>query len=97
MEYTLIPSTFFLEQLTDLSVSCKKQIDNKLELLKKNPYRNKKITGYPLFLFRIRFKDEQKEKRIVYLVDKPYVKILCIQIEKITIRTLEHFLKHGYL
>ena len=74
MEYTIKPSHFFLKQLDGVSDKAAKIIKEKLELIKINPYSYKRISGYDLFLFRIRFKDVNKEKRVVYLVDKPFVK-----------------------
>ena len=78
MEYTLKPSHFFLEQLDELSERAAKLIEQKIRLAKINPYRYKRIYGYKLFLFRIRFEDSRKEKRVIYLVDEPFVKLLCI-------------------
>ena len=78
MDFILKPSEFFLEQLDELSDKAKRILEEKMLLLKANPFRYKRIQGYGLFLFRIRFEDNQKEKRVIYLVDKPYVKILCI-------------------
>jgi|TARA_B100001971_G_C18261910_1_gene587751 mRNA-degrading endonuclease RelE of RelBE toxin-antitoxin system len=93
VEYEIIPSTFFLEQINDLSDDAKKLIGEKLELAKINPYRFKRIEGYKLFLFRIRFEDERKEKRVVYLVDKPRVKVLCILDRSGEYKQLRKFLK----
>ena len=78
MDYILKPSEFFLQQLDQLSGKAKQLIEGKLKLVKINPFRYKRIHGYKLFLFRIRFEDKQREKRIIYLVDKPHVKLLCI-------------------
>ena len=78
MEYELIPSKFFLEQIDELSDEAAKLIEDKLLLAKINPYRFKRVEGYKLFLFRIRFEDDRKEKRVVYLVDKPKVKTPAI-------------------
>ena len=98
MEYEIIPSKFFLEQIDKLTDDSKKLIEEKLLLAKMNPYRFKRIEGYKLFLFRIRFEDERKEKRIVYLVDKPKVKVLCILDRNSEYKQLRKFLKrHGYL
>lgn len=55
--YELISSKFFLNQLDDLDDSSKKLLKEKLLLVKVNPYRYKRIKGYDLFLFRIRFED----------------------------------------
>ena len=98
MEYEVIPSNFFLEQINELSDEAVKLIEEKLLLTKVNPYRFKRIKGYKLFLFRIRFEDNRKEKRVVYLVDKPKVKVLCILDRSSEYKQLRKFLKgHGYL
>ncbi len=98
MEYEVIPSEFFLEQIDELSDEAAKLIEDKLRLAKINPFRFKRIEGYSLFLFRIRFEDNRKEKRVVYLVDKPKVKVLCILDRSSEYNQLRKFLKsHGYL
>lgn len=98
MKYELIPSKFFLEQIEKLSNESSKLIEEKLLLVKINPYRYKRIKGYRLFLCRIRFEDKRKEKRLVYLVDKPKVKVLCILDRGSEYKQLRKFLKrYGYL
>ena len=93
MVYTIKPSYFFLQQIDNLSDEATKLIVNKLKLAKINPFRYKRIKGYGLFLFRIRFEDERKEKRIVYLVDKPFIKILCILDRDKEYKDLKKYLK----
>ncbi len=93
MEYILKPSHFFLKQIDGLSNNAKEIVENKLKLLKINPFRNKRIHGYKLFLFRIRFEDYRKEKRIIYLVDKPYVKLICILDRDKEYNDLKKYLK----
>jgi len=98
MDYILRPSEFFLQQITELSDEAARLIEKKIRLVKSNPYRYKRIYGYRLFLFRIRFEDDRKEKRIIYLVDKPYIKILCILDRDKEYRDLRKYLrKLGYL
>jgi|SRR3989344_6517737 len=98
MEYEVIPSNFFLEQINELSDEAVKLIEEKLLLTKVNPYRFKRIKGYKLFLFRIRFENERKEKRVIYLVDKPKIKVLCILDRDKEYKDLRNFLKRfGYL
>ena len=63
MEYEIVPSKFFLEQIDELSDEATKLIEEKLRLAKINPYRFKRVEGYKLFLFRIRFEDDRKEKK----------------------------------
>ncbi len=98
MEFELKPSLFFLEQLEDLSDQAKRILEDRLKLAKINPFRNKRIQGYNLFLFRIRFEDKHKEKRVIYLVDKNYVKLLCILDRGDEYKDLKRYLqKLGYL
>ena len=98
IEYVLKPSQFFLEQVDELSDEAAKLIEGKIKLLKVNPFRNKRIHGLDLFLFRIRFEDNRKEKRIIYLVDKPYVKLICIIDRDSGYKKLRKYLKQlGYL
>ena len=96
-EYFLKPSKFFLEQVEELSDKAAGIVNDKLRLLKANPFRNKRIHGLDLFLFRIRFEDERKEKRVIYMVDKPYVKIICIIDRDSGYKKLRKYLKQlGY-
>jgi len=98
MEYVIIPSQFFLQQVEELSSEAAKLIEAKLKLAKINPFRNKRIQGHKLFLFRIRFEDERREKRVIYLVDKPYIKVLCILDRDKEYKDLEKYLKKlGYI
>lgn len=98
MEYIIKPSQFFLQQVDELSSEAAKLIEQKLKLAKINPFRYKRILGYKLFLFRIRFEDGRKEKRIVYLVDNPYIKVLCILNRDKEYKDLKKYLKKlGYI
>lgn len=74
----LIPSKLFLEQLDNLSSSGKNLIKSKLFLIKKNPFRFKQIHNSQYLVFRVRFSDNKKEKRLIYLVKKDEIKLLCI-------------------
>jgi mRNA-degrading endonuclease RelE of RelBE toxin-antitoxin system len=93
VKFELVPTKLFLEQAKELSDKAAEIVKNKLILAEKNPFRNKRIKGYNLFLFRIRFEDERKEKRIIYLVEKPKVKILCIIDRDNEYKDLKKFLK----
>ena len=93
MEYELKPSHFFLQQIDELSDKAKRVVENRLKLVKVNPFRNKRIRGYNLFLFRIRFEEQHREKRAIYLVDKPFVKLLCILDRDKEYKDLKKYLK----
>ncbi|MFH0869636.1 MAG: hypothetical protein V1866_01100 [archaeon] len=95
--FELKPTDFFLEQTNGLSDEAAKLIAEKLKLAKINPFRYKRILGHGLFLFRIRFEDRNKEKRVIYLVDKPFVKVLCILDRDKEYKDLEKYLRRlGY-
>jgi len=97
MNYEFVPTAFFLEQLDALSKEAKSIIDERLRLVKVNPFRNKRIKGYNYFLFRIRFEDNKKEKRIIYLVDKPKIYLMCILDRDKEYKDLKKYLKKvGY-
>jgi mRNA-degrading endonuclease RelE of RelBE toxin-antitoxin system len=93
MNYVLKPTHFFLEQLDNLSYKSKQILKEKIELIKINPTRNKRILGYNLFLFRIRFSDSKKEKRLIYLLDKKEIKILCILDRDKNYKDLKKYLR----
>ena len=98
MEFVIKPSEFFLEQVEELSAKAARIVEDKIRMLKVNPFRFKRIEGQGLFLFRIRFEDDQKEKRVIYLVDKPQVKILCILDRDKEYKDLRKYLERlGYL
>ncbi len=93
MSFTLKPSQLLLEQIEELSAETARTLESKLQLLKLNPYHYKRIHGHNLSLFRILFSDNQKEKRVIYLVDKPYVKILFILDRDNDYKDLKKYLK----
>ena len=98
MEYIIKPSHFFLQQVDEISDETAKLIEEKLKLAKTNPYRYKRIYGHKLVLFRIRFEEGRKEKRVVYLVDKPFIKVLCILDRDKEYKDLKNYLKRlGYI
>jgi len=97
MEFLIQAHPLFVEQLDELSPDSKRILNNKIKLIKSNPFRNKRIQGYHLPLFRIRFEDNRKEKRMIYLVDKPCIKLICIIDRDKDYKDLEEYLKRvGY-
>lgn len=77
-EYVLEPTELFLEQVDELSHESAKLLEEKLCLAKLNPQRNKRLVGYGLFIFRIRFKDRNREKRCVYFLRGNSIIVCCI-------------------
>jgi NMD protein affecting ribosome stability and mRNA decay len=93
VEYALLPSEFFLTQAAELSDEAARLVSQKLLLAKQNPYRFKRIHSEGLFLFRIRFEDGRKEKRVIYLVERPHIKVLCILDRDKEYKDLRRYLK----
>jgi len=87
-EFTLKPSNLFLEQLDEAKSETAKRLEEKLRLLKGNPYRYKSILRYGLFLCGIRFAEQGKEKRLVCLVQGRIIKIPCILDRKKTLKNI---------
>lgn len=93
MSYVLKPSPAFLEQLDNLSEGSRRILEEKIRLIRENPFRYKRIKGHNLLLFRIRLSDARKEKRVVYLVEKSYIKLVCILDRKKEYKDLHKYLK----
>jgi hypothetical protein len=97
MEYAILPTNLFLAQLEGISQEARHTLEKKLDLVKLNPYRNKRIHGHNLLLFRILFEDGRKEKRFIYLVEKPTIMLICILDRNKDYKDLEGNLKRlGY-
>ena len=93
MEFIIRPTNLFLAQLKELSKDARTILEKKLALAKLNPYRNKRIHGYHLLLFRIRFEDTRKEKRLICLVEKPTIILVCILDRDKDYKYLSDYLK----
>lgn len=66
--YTIIPTRHFLKQVVNLDKETRTVLGEKIELLRTNPFRFKKIHGYRGTILRIRFSAKGKGKRLVYEV-----------------------------
>ena len=94
MEFKIIPSRVFNKQLSKLGTQTRQQIYKKIELLKENPYRNKKITSKRFNkLFRIRINVDKKEMRLIYVVIEPKVILACFLERKKDYKDLDKYLK----
>ena len=74
----IIFSRRFYEQLPTLSDDAKEIVDKKLDLLKHNPFRFKRLFYPDRHLFRIRFSDRRAEKRIIFEVKDDSIIVWCI-------------------
>ncbi len=85
---------FFLNQASKLNYKTKQIVKNKINQIESNPTHFRRVQGFPLPLHRIRIKD----KRIIYLLEKEEITILCITERKYNYKDLKKYLqKLGYL
>ncbi len=94
-EFKLKPTELFLSQLEELNLKNNEidKLNYKLDLLKINPKRNKSLFLEKYNLLRIRFTTTSKELRIVYTIERPFVKILFILDRSKNYKDLEKYLK----
>lgn len=90
--FTLEHAPQFLEQLDEISPAAAKLIERKVELIKQNPFRSKRLFFPGRHLFRIRFEDMRKEKRLIYEVVDNKIIIRCILDRNKEYEDLERYL-----
>ena len=93
MRYEIKSLKFFLRQLEDLDEKSKRVIKDKINLIKENPYRYKRIRSKQYSkVFRIRFSIQGKETRLIYVVIEPNVVLCCLIDRKKDYKDLEKYL-----
>ncbi len=94
MNFTVIPTKVFLEQLRGLEEKEKRIIESKIELLKINPFRFKKIHSKTYNkVFRIRLTINNVDARLIYTIMEPNVILVCILARKNDYSDLERYLR----
>ncbi|MBT7063063.1 hypothetical protein HN924_03800 [Candidatus Woesearchaeota archaeon] len=93
MKFKIIPTKQFLEQAKSLDVKTKRILNNKIDLLKKNPYRFKKLHGFNLKLFEIKLNIEHAPARLIYTVIEPNVILICFLHRKNDFKDLDKYVK----
>jgi len=93
MRFNIIPSNQFLKQLKEINPISRKLIEDKIELIKQNPYRYKRINSKKFSkVFRVRFSIENKETRLIYVVIDPNIILVCLLERKKDYKDLEKYL-----
>lgn len=79
MIYTIKTLETFKKQVENLDEKSKRIIKEKIELIKSNPYRYKKIHSN-LFsrVFRIRLTINNNDTRLIYAVLEPNIILVCL-------------------
>tara|TARA_Y100000310_G_C20694627_1_gene824686 strand:+ start:2461 stop:2760 length:300 start_codon:yes stop_codon:yes gene_type:complete len=94
MVYKIKALGFFKDQVSNLSKESRKLIYDKIELIKQNPYRFKRIRSKQFSkVFRVRFSIERKEVRLIYVVLSSNIVLVCILDRDRDYKDLEKYLK----
>ena len=84
----------FKEQISRLDEKSRKIIHDKIQLIKENPYRYKRIySKHYSRVFRIRFSIERKETRLIYIVIEPNIILVCLLDRKKDYKNLDKYVK----
>ena len=94
MNYRIKALDVFLNQIKCLDKKSKDIIKEKIELIKENPFRFKRIHSR-LFtkVFRVRLNIQKRESRLIYVVLKPNVILVCLLSRKKDYKDLEKYLR----
>lgn len=93
MSYEIAATKIFLEQIEKLNAKNKKQIENKIDLIKQNPFRFKAIHS-KLFsrVFRVRLNIDSKETRLIYILLGSKIILVCLLDRSGDYKDLESYL-----
>jgi len=93
MSYTIKALEIFKEQIERLDEKSKRIIKNKIDLIKLNPYRYKRVHSN-LFskVFRIRLTINNKENRLIYVILEPNIILVCLLDREKDYKDLEKYL-----
>lgn len=93
MSFEIKALDYFLKQIKKLDEKSKKIIKQKIELIKENPFRFKRIHSERFNkVFRVRLNIRGKETRLIYVVLEPNILIVCLLERKKEYRDLENYL-----
>jgi len=93
MNHNIKSLEFFKKQIEKLDLRSRKIIYDKIQLIKQNPYRFKKIHSKKYSrVFRVRFSISGKEIRLIYVVIEPNIILVCLLDRKKDYTDLEKYL-----
>lgn len=85
---------FFKKQVEYLDQSSRNLIYNRIQLIKENHYRYKRIHSKQFSkVFRVRLNIGNKETRLIYIVIEPNIIVACLLDRKKDYKNLEKYLK----
>ena len=94
MNFIIKALEIFEDQIKDLDDKSKRIINDKINLIKENPYRYKRIHS-KLFskVFRVRLNIKSEETRLIYVVIEPNIILVCLLERRKDYKDLEKYLK----
>ena len=93
MKYQIKALKQFQKQVLNLDQSSKRIISDKINLIKENPYRYKRIYSKQYSkVFRIRLSIDRKEVRLIYVIIEPNIILVCLLDRKKDYKDLEKYL-----
>jgi mRNA-degrading endonuclease RelE of RelBE toxin-antitoxin system len=93
MSFEIVPSKYFLDQIRNLDEKSKRIIREKIELIRDNHYRNKKIHSKRFSrIFRVRLNINNKDKRLIYVILTPKIILACLIERDKNYKDLEKYL-----
>ncbi len=91
MKFKIKATEIFLEQVKKFKDKDKKLVKEKIELIRKNPYRFKRIHSKKFSrVFRIRLNLSGREMRLVYIVASADIILVCLLERKRNYLTLKN-------
>tara|TARA_Y100000310_G_C20167884_1_gene572234 strand:+ start:243 stop:539 length:297 start_codon:yes stop_codon:yes gene_type:complete len=94
MNFKIKALKVFQTQVEKLDKKSKQLIYEKIQLIKTNPYRYKRIHSKNYSkVFRVRFNINFKETRLIYAVIEPNIILVCLLERKKNYKDLEKYLK----
>lgn len=76
--YSIVISEKCEKEFKELDTKAKHILEEKLKLAKENPFHFKRLFGFPKPTFRIRFRSNNLEKRLIFVLDGQFIKCVCI-------------------
>jgi len=93
MKYVVRALGRFDRQVKKESEKSRKIIDDKIQLIKENPYRFKKIHSKKFGkVFRVRLNLDKREVRMIYAILEPNIILVCLLDRKKNYKDLEKYL-----
>jgi mRNA-degrading endonuclease RelE of RelBE toxin-antitoxin system len=93
MNYEIKALEFFKDQISKQDEKTRRIIYDKINLIKENPYRYKRIRSKKYSkVFRIRFSIQNREIRLIYVILEPHIILVCLLDRTKDYKDLEKYL-----